>query len=235
MATIKQIDANRRNAELSTGPVTPEGKERAAANALKSGIYAESEVIFTERREDLETLKTEYHVRFQPPTPEARDMVDSVIRSAWLLRRFAAAEASLFNRPFDPGASENQDQLIAASLNNSFKRLDLLQRRINATERNFHRSLKALQTLEAPPELASFPQKVLSEPLRPPSAVSALKTEPDPRPEPEQSKPTSEKLASFPQNSKTPSGEAAPPPESRIPTPCSAVPRPDLPDQGGAA
>jgi hypothetical protein len=103
-------------------------------------------------------------------------------------------------------------------------RLDLLQRRINATERNYHRSLKALQSLEPLPELASFPQEVLSETQRPPSAVSALEPQPDPRSEPQQSKATFQKLASFPQIQKTPRGEAAaPPPESlfAVPDPVS--------------
>ena len=72
-------------------------------------------------------------------------MVDSLIRSAWLLRRFAAADASLFNRPFPPDSNENQDWRIGSSIANAPSRFDLLQRRINATEHNFHRSLKALQ------------------------------------------------------------------------------------------
>ena len=62
-----------------------------------------------------------------------------------------------------------------------------------------------------------------------------MKTEPDPRPEPEQSKPTSEKLASFPQTQKTLSSEAVEPePEVRI-EPEIAVPDPDSPQNRDAA
>jgi len=39
MASQKQIDANRRNAERSTGPRTPEGKAIVKNNALKHGLY----------------------------------------------------------------------------------------------------------------------------------------------------------------------------------------------------
>jgi hypothetical protein len=35
MASQKEIDANRRNAQRSTGPVTPAGKSLAKFNALK--------------------------------------------------------------------------------------------------------------------------------------------------------------------------------------------------------
>ena len=50
MATVrriseKKIAANRRNAKLSTGPKTLEGKERVARNALKHGLLARDVII----------------------------------------------------------------------------------------------------------------------------------------------------------------------------------------------
>jgi hypothetical protein len=41
MSSKKQIAANRRNAQKSTGPRFAEGKARSKMKALKSGIYAE--------------------------------------------------------------------------------------------------------------------------------------------------------------------------------------------------
>ena len=48
MATEKQIEANRRNSQLSTGPRTDAGKSISRMNALKSGLHAVSHVIRSE-------------------------------------------------------------------------------------------------------------------------------------------------------------------------------------------
>ena len=40
MATAAQIEANRRNAQKSTGPKTDEGKDRVRRNAVKHGMTA---------------------------------------------------------------------------------------------------------------------------------------------------------------------------------------------------
>ena len=42
MASQAQIDANRRNAQRSTGPKTEAGKTRAELNALKDGSHAKT-------------------------------------------------------------------------------------------------------------------------------------------------------------------------------------------------
>jgi hypothetical protein len=55
MPTILQIEANRRNAQNSTGPRTDQGKAVSRFNALKTGIDARSHVIPGEDPNVLET------------------------------------------------------------------------------------------------------------------------------------------------------------------------------------
>ena len=56
MATSKQNQANRQNAQRSTGPRSAEGKAASRFNALKTGIDAKAQVIPGEDPDQLEDL-----------------------------------------------------------------------------------------------------------------------------------------------------------------------------------
>jgi hypothetical protein len=52
VTTQKQVDANRTNAKLSTGPKTAAGKEASASNAVTHGITAEKYLTLSECAEE---------------------------------------------------------------------------------------------------------------------------------------------------------------------------------------
>jgi len=95
MATLSQIEANRRNAQLSTGPRTPEGKAASSMNAFKTGIDAESSVIPGEDAAALAALTERFYQDCQPQTAIESLLVDNIIRASWRLRRFDRIDAEI--------------------------------------------------------------------------------------------------------------------------------------------
>src|SRR5262252_8363610 len=108
MASLKQVDANRQNAQLSSGPRTEAGKAVSSMNALKSGIFSNHEVLPDEDPAELEALKQEYHEHFQPAAPDERDLVDDLVSYSWLKRRFRRMEALLIAIDADKSIYHNR-------------------------------------------------------------------------------------------------------------------------------
>jgi hypothetical protein len=61
-------------------------------NALKTGLYAKSLVIPGESHEEFDELMQQFNDQYRPATPQARVLVDCLIRQTWLLRRYDRIE-----------------------------------------------------------------------------------------------------------------------------------------------
>jgi hypothetical protein len=57
MTSFRQIEANRRNARKSTGPITEEGKQRSRCNAIRHGLTAETVISALEDAEDYKAFE----------------------------------------------------------------------------------------------------------------------------------------------------------------------------------
>jgi hypothetical protein len=66
MATKKQLSANRRNAEHSTGPKTADGKQIASMNSLKHGLLARSPLLPTEDAAEFNNLLEDLRQDLKP-------------------------------------------------------------------------------------------------------------------------------------------------------------------------
>ncbi len=151
MATLRQIEANRRNALKSTGPRSAAGKAVSCFNALQTGIDAKSLVIRGEDQCALEQLAGEYHERFRPATPDARFLVDSLVNAEWQLRRLRKVEAQLWDYPVLAGQVAPGDLALATTFVRSVDIFTRLQRRIDSAERVYRRALERLNRLESEP------------------------------------------------------------------------------------
>src|ERR1044072_561168 len=97
MATLKQIEANRRNSRKSTGPVTPAAKATSSQNAAKTGLYAKASVMKGEKPDDLQSLVDEYYDHHHPDTPELRSLGDQLVKTEWELRRLSRTSAQMWD------------------------------------------------------------------------------------------------------------------------------------------
>jgi len=98
MATLKQIEANRRNALKSTGPRTPEGKAAASLNALKHGLRARRAVLPGENQEEFHQLCDDLEAEWQPETRSEQFYVEQMAVSQWKLTRMEVAEHDLYEK-----------------------------------------------------------------------------------------------------------------------------------------
>jgi hypothetical protein len=248
MSTIKQIQANRRNSKLSTGPTSQAGKAVTRMNALKSGIDAQSQIVTGEDPAALELLTNHYYDRFQPQGPEEVALIDCAISADWLLRRLRKAEAEMWNRSiaeheanlFKWGQKPEKFPVAAAFLDEQ-KAFDRLQRRISAAERSLRASLETLARLRKLPLVApavsaagADPAKVgpvILSPANAPDPPSLLPpTAPTPPITPSKNDSLSE-IGSVPQ---IPTVGQAPGPAPLPLDPPSPQPTPDGPEDGGA-
>jgi hypothetical protein len=69
MSTERKIEANRQNAQHSTGPSTPEGRAAVRLNGLKHGLCAETIVVPGEDPAQFEAMLDAYRAEYQPATP----------------------------------------------------------------------------------------------------------------------------------------------------------------------
>src|ERR1700745_1249593 len=151
MATLKQIEANRRNALLSTGPKTPEGKAAVRLNALRNGLRAHTVVLPGEKSEAFQQLCEDLEAEWQPETRTEQLYVEQMAVSQWKLRRMEIGEASLLVQKF---GAKNQIPL-----------LDRLWKAESRLERSFTRAQRELERLQKSRREQPREQPVAAEPV----------------------------------------------------------------------
>jgi hypothetical protein len=145
MTSIRQIEANRRNALGSTGPRTEEGKQRSRRNAVRHGLTAETVVAALEDIEDYLAFEAAIVADYDARTAVERELVLRLASLLWRLRRATTIEptscrswprfCSITNRCVTsppPAEPQNTEQL---ALGARF-RPTLVERSENASDRS---------------------------------------------------------------------------------------------------
>ena len=178
-----RAEASRKNGAKSRGPKTPEGKARAAQNALKHGMRAQKYVLLPqEDAAAFAALETAIVAELAPDGVLQTLLARRVAVAAWRLERADRMEAEVleFRSYEDANAG-----LALIRDGNATRSFDTLMRYRSAAMAEFWRALKTLKALQAEQaaEQAAGAQ-VLEMPPRQPRAPARVASGPAPN-EPE--------------------------------------------------
>ena len=87
MATQAQIDANRRNAQKSTGPQTQQGKTAVSKNAVKHGLLTRYDVIRAESQADFDLHREKILKELAPADHMESMLAERIVSLSWRLNR----------------------------------------------------------------------------------------------------------------------------------------------------
>ena len=160
MSTQRQIAANRKNAQKSTGPKTPQGRAAVARNALKHGLTARQAVIETESQAEFNKILRFFQHDLQPVGSLETSLVQQIVGAHWRLRRARQLETDFFDVRMDYFDGRGYDDYLAVAKSARpayVVRDDLLNagthphlsRYEARIERSFYRALHELERLQA--------------------------------------------------------------------------------------
>ncbi len=97
MTSEKQVQANRRNALMSTGPTSQKGKQRSSQNAVKHAILSEAVIVHGEQATDFDEFRSNMFEDLKPVGTLEVLLLEKAVYYAWRLRRVLRAEAQMFH------------------------------------------------------------------------------------------------------------------------------------------
>ena len=123
MSSLKQIEANRRNALKSTGPASTEGKDRSRCNAVRHGLTAETIIADLEDAEDYQAFEAAIIADYDAQTAVERELVLRLASVLWRLRRAIGIESGIFESVTEGSAKQDDPLSGGARVNLATDRL----------------------------------------------------------------------------------------------------------------
>ena len=101
MATEAQVEANRANAQKSTGPRTPEGKATVAQNAVKHGLLARTGVLHGEDWEEYTCFSEGLLDELSAQGVQEEQLAGRILSLSWRLRRATRNQNAILEALYD--------------------------------------------------------------------------------------------------------------------------------------
>jgi hypothetical protein len=159
MATEKQIAANRRNAQLSTGPNTEPGRNVSRLNAYRHGLTGQIEVMTPDEKEVHDQFCAGIVTSLNPADPLESQFAQCVAEGNWRLNRARTIENNIFTLACSfEGTSDEADEPESVAVDKAlaaarafvadparFQLLTVYEMRIHRKTQNDLNQLKELQ------------------------------------------------------------------------------------------
>ena len=157
MATQKQIEANRRNAQKSTGPQSPETKAKTRLNAMRDGFTGQVTTLSDDDRPIFEKFKSDFIQDLAPKTVMELSLASSIAWDTWRLNHLRAVEMNTFalgtaNNSVEIEADNPQIHTAlsgAVTFADEAKRFALMSMYEQRMNRSLHKNLTTLLKLQA--------------------------------------------------------------------------------------
>jgi len=140
--TQKQIEANRRNARKSSGPITPSGRAISSQNARKYDLLP------FENPKLPAQLTAQYYGRYIPANKSERRLVDIMVLSERVRRNCSSLE----DRVYSQELADTEGRSVAEAMASASRRLMMVDYQRDAAEcahTNALRQLKAVRVKAA--------------------------------------------------------------------------------------
>ncbi len=156
MATERQIQANRANAQKSTGPTSPEGKRISSQNGIPHNLVSGTVVLKGESMRRFNDLAGALMRQFQPRNSAETALVQTMTAARWRLLRMWGIQTAGFQQEMarqDPSAGTGAVLAAATfrSLADNSRTLALQHRFEAAYDRQYNHALAMLLKLREIP------------------------------------------------------------------------------------
>jgi hypothetical protein len=144
MTTQAQIDANRRNAQLSTGPRTLEGKRVSSGNALTFGLFANNirERLSDDERTAYDNFIELHSSSFLPKGPQEEWLAQKTAECMFLIDRALELNQHVLYEPFNVEGSHR----IAYATTDPLPNMALYHNRLRNNYKGYFDQLGRLQS-----------------------------------------------------------------------------------------
>jgi hypothetical protein len=129
MATPQQIEANRNNAQKSTGATSQTGKERSSLNATKHGFTGQNLVLSDAEKEAYEFHVLAFMDEYAPKTQIETNLVQQFADINWTLHQIAVQQhnlMSLINAMTEKLMKEGDLEALSKALAQPYRTLNTL-------------------------------------------------------------------------------------------------------------